>query len=145
MDNIRLIRDRSAAKGGEYFELLPGLYAGKCWNDGSLYIEEEVFGLIEPVFQRHAPMYDHYGFTEVRGASCGEIAAELGRMRSILEQAGCTKDLRGSVGFYCVGTEERFAANWRASAASLARMADELALWMTSAASEHGCISVLGI
>jgi hypothetical protein len=45
MDPIRLIRDRAELQGTCYFEIMPGKFHGKCWNEGSLFLAEDVFGL----------------------------------------------------------------------------------------------------
>ena len=46
MDPFRLIRDPAELSGSQFFELLPGAYNGQCWNAGSVYVEEEVFGYL---------------------------------------------------------------------------------------------------
>ena len=52
MDPIRLIRDKAKLHGTCYFELLPDEYQGRWWNDGSVFLAEDVFDLIEPDIAR---------------------------------------------------------------------------------------------
>ncbi|WP_321872656.1 hypothetical protein [Burkholderia ubonensis] len=65
MDDIRIIRDLSELEGTAYIELMGGPYARKCWNAGSLFFKEEVFGLLEPAIARQIPDYDHFAFTGI--------------------------------------------------------------------------------
>lgn len=64
-EKIRLIRDLSELQGTYYFEILPGKYQDKCWNQNSVFMTEEVFGYLEPIFERRAPNFDHYAFVEI--------------------------------------------------------------------------------
>lgn len=43
----------SKPDGTVFFELLPRPYEKECWNADSIYIDEEVFGLIEPARIRY--------------------------------------------------------------------------------------------
>lgn len=47
--DIRLIRNNKDRDGTCYFEFLPGIYRDKCWNEESVFMDEEVFGFIEPI------------------------------------------------------------------------------------------------
>ncbi len=66
MTYIQIIKDRSKLEGTAYVELVGGAYANSCWNEGSLFFEEEVFGYIEPTITRYEPTYDHYAFTSIQ-------------------------------------------------------------------------------
>jgi hypothetical protein len=59
---IHLIRDKRQLEGTAYFEFLPGRYTGQHWNEKSVYLDEEVLGLIEKPFMDSLPSYDHYAF-----------------------------------------------------------------------------------
>jgi hypothetical protein len=52
---IRLIQNLTELHGTCYFEILPGKYEGNCWNHNSVFLTEEVFGYLEPVFERNEP------------------------------------------------------------------------------------------
>jgi hypothetical protein len=66
MKEIRIITNKGELEGTCYMEILPGPYREKCWNEGSLFFEEEVFGYLEPIIKRHVETYDHYAFTEIK-------------------------------------------------------------------------------
>lgn len=145
MDPIRLIRDKSELQGTCYIEVLPGEYKGQCWNDGSLFLAEDVFGLVEPVIKRHEPRFDHYSFVAIRRPAWERITADLVRLADRAESATGIGDLRGEVGFIFRPTEAEFAQDFRANADSLARLARELAGWVREQLREHECVSVLGM
>jgi hypothetical protein len=65
MEDFRVIRSQSELEGTGYLELLPGPYKDVCWNEASLFFEEDVFNYLEPIILLHASVYDHYAFTEI--------------------------------------------------------------------------------
>lgn len=145
MDPIRLIRDKAELVGTCYFELLPGEYKGQCWNDESVFLSEEVFGLIEPLFVRHHPGFDHYSFVGIRRPAWERVLTDLERLAARAETATGVGDLRGDVMFYYPLIEAAFTREFRDNADSLARMARDLAAWVKGQLSEHECVSVLGM
>lgn len=145
MEPIRLIRDKSELQGTCYFELLPGEYRGQCWNDESVFLDEDVFGLIEPIIARHEPQFDHYSFVGIRRPAWERIIADLERLAEHAGSAASISDLRGELGFLFTTTEREFDQNFRASAEALAGLASELVGWLGDQLREHECVSVLGM
>lgn len=145
MEEIRSITDKTELEGTAYIELLPGKYKGHCWNDGSLFFEEEVFGYFEPTIETHAQDFDHYAFTEVSSTQCSSIAEALKSLSVGISAATQMQDLPPQLGFLFNGSEERFGQNFEANAKALAALADELASWLTDQSSIHGCVTILGI
>lgn len=66
---FEIFDDKKQLRGTEYFELLDGKYKSKCWNDGSLYINESDFSIIEDAFAKANQEYDHYGIVEFAKSS----------------------------------------------------------------------------
>lgn len=50
--DFRLHTDTTRLEGTQYFEFVPGLYAGQHWVPGSCYVDEYTFALFEGVFER---------------------------------------------------------------------------------------------
>lgn len=145
MNPIRLIRDKAKVQGTCYFEFLPGAYREQCWNDGSVFLAEDVFGLIEPIIARHEPQFDHYSFVGIRRPTWERIIADLERLTERAERASGITDLAGEVEFYFTTTQAEFAREFRANADALARLARELAEWVQERLREHDCVSILGM
>src|SRR5947209_17733288 len=97
MEAIRLIRDKAELHGTCYFELLPGEYKGRCWNDGSVFVAEDAFGLVEPTIERHEPRFDHFSFVSIRRPAWERITADLERLAERTEAAKDVGDLFGEV------------------------------------------------
>lgn len=145
MDPIRLIRDKAELQGTCYFELLPGEYGGQCWNDGSVFLAEDVFGLIEPIIARHEPQFDHYSFVSIRRATWEQIIADLERVAERAETARSVGDLRGEAGFLFMPTKGDFARDFGANAGALAGLARELVGWLREQLRQHERVSILGM
>lgn len=145
MVEIRSITDKTELEGTAYIELLPGKCNGRCWNNGSLFFEEEVFGYFEPTIEIHAQGFDHYAFTEVSATQCSAIADSLKSLGAEINAATQIRELPLQIGFIFNGTEERFGENFETNAQALAAPADELASWLTDQSTTHGCVTILGI
>jgi hypothetical protein len=145
MDPIRLISNKAELQGTCYFEGLPGEYKKQCWNDGSVFLAEDVFGLIEPIIARHEPRFDHYSVVDIPRDTWERIIADLERLAERTVRAFCVADLAGDVGFFFTTTETEFAGEFQANADALARLVRELAGWVRERLREHECVSVLGM
>jgi hypothetical protein len=145
MDPIRLISDKAELRGTCYFEFLPGEYKQQCWNEGSVFLPEDVFGLIEPIIARHEPRFDHYSFVGIRRDTWEQIIADLERLAERAERASGVADLAGEVEFFFTTTEAEFASDFRANADALARLVRQLAGWVRVQLREYECVSVLGM
>lgn len=145
MDPIRLIRNRAELRGTCYFELLPGEYSGKCWNDGSVFLAEDVFALLEPVIARHEPRFDHYSFVGIAAHTWERIITDLEQLADRAEAASNVGDILGEDGPFFTTIRTEFARSIRTNADALARLARELIGWLRENLKSHDCVSVLGI
>jgi len=115
MSPVRLIRDKTELQGTCYFEFLPGPYRKKCWNEGAVFLAEDVFRLFEPIIARHEPRFDHYSFVGILRPTWERILPEFDLLAAASD--------RGEV----------------------ATLAGELAAWLRERLAEHECVSVLGM
>ena len=145
MDAIRLIRNKAELQGTCYFELLPGEYGGRCWNDGSVFLAEDVFGLVEPIVTRHEPRFDHYSFVGIPRPTWELIITDLERLAERAETAADVSDLRGDVGFVFTTTKGEFARSFRTNADALAGLAREIVGWVRENLQKHDCLTIIGM
>jgi hypothetical protein len=145
MQPIHIYKNKSDLRGTVYFELLPGPYRGQCWNEGSLFFDEETFGYFEPIIERHAPDFDHYAFTEIPTSSWSTIADDLKELQNLLLNAQSIDQLEGHLGFIFGNTKRHFAENFLANKSALADVIEELLTWVIDKANKHGSITVLGL
>lgn len=143
--DIRVIRDKRELEGTCYFELLPGTYQGKCWNDNSVFISEEVFGFIEPVIERHEPRFDHYSFVGISKETWERIIPELKALARRLHAAQTFDDLRGEFRYLLDTTAGQLGQNFETNSAALIRLLTDLCDWFKVQLQSHGCVSVLGM
>jgi hypothetical protein len=145
MAPIYLIKDKADLRGTCYFELLPGEYKEECWNDASVFLDEETFALIEPIVARHEPRFDHYSFVGIRRAVWEGIMADMEQLAIRLDGATSISDIRDAVGFFFTTSEREFAEKLRSNAEALAKLIRELVAWLRSQLKEHESVSVLGM
>jgi hypothetical protein len=140
--DFRLIRDLSELHGTCYIELLPGPFQDKCWNQGSIFVEEGIFGLFEDIIQRHEPRFDHFAFVEIRKYAWERIIIDFDRLENRLRKAREIADLKEE-GFLFQASA--FAAEFNTNVNALASMLKELITWLREQLRIHEGISVLGM
>jgi hypothetical protein len=145
MTFLRVIKDKSALEGTAFIELLPGRYSGNCWNDGSLFFDEETFGFFETVITKEAADYDHYAFTEISRPKWLRITARLKAFSSELRAVSTWQDLPVDIHFLFLGTESRFSENLEGNSRALAGVGTEIVRWAEQTLKEHDAITVLGM
>jgi hypothetical protein len=145
MKTIKVIKSKAELDGTAYVELLPGTYSNKCWNENSLFFEEEIFGYLENIISRHVPSYDHYAFTQIDKEAWGKIVSDFKSLESKLDQSLSLEDLHTDVGFLFLGSEASFAENFQENKTDLGGVLNEVSIWLTKEASQHGCVTVLGL
>ncbi len=100
MESIKIIKDKSELEGTCYIDLSLGKYQGQHWEEASLFFDEEVFGYIEMVFEKHIPGYDHYGMNDADSKAWDKVIADLKELSWLLETASDFKDVFEKIGFF---------------------------------------------
>ncbi|AFT84871.1 hypothetical protein BUPH_06804 [Paraburkholderia phenoliruptrix BR3459a] len=124
---------------------MAGPYANRCWNDGSLFFEEEVFGYIEPTIERFEPTYDHYAFTQISMLDWEKIVKALADVRSRLEVETFRPDMLQQIGFLFADSKERFTQSMNANCAALGAMISQIETWTSDNRLRHSCVTILGL
>jgi len=145
MEKIEIIKDKSQLEGTGYFELSLGKYKRVHWEDTSLFFDEEVFGLIEPVFDRHVAGYDHYDMMDANAEAWNMIIKDLLELKETLDNSQDINDIFNSVGFCFGGTRDYFATHFSQCKSDLSVLIEELVVWASKNIKQHGHIAVLGL
>ena len=140
-DRIHLITQLSELHHTVYIELYPGPYRDKCWCSDSVFLTEEAFAFVEPIFRRHTPDYDYYSFMELPRLAGTQVIAELtGFVRAIRGEA-----LVAPLAPSAAEALERIGQGTSEEHAAVAGLADQLATWLEREYADAEVISVLGI
>lgn len=145
MEEIIIIRDKTKLEGTCYIELAPGKYQGNHWVDGSLFFDEEIFGLIEPIFKRCIDSYDHYNMNDGTKFEWKEIIKELEELNRKLESAKSFREILGLIGFKFCGTRDYFETKDNTYKKELIYMNNEIIEWANRTLKSYENIAVLGI
>lgn len=145
MEPIEIIKDKTALEGTCYIELSLGKYQGKHWQEGSLFFDEEVFGLIEYIFAEHIPQYDHYAMNDADYSAWQKILEDLKTLSNTLNHADEFQQVMGKVGFTFGGSRDYFQIHFDACKTGLIRMLKELIVWAEQNVERHRYIAILGI
>jgi hypothetical protein len=128
-------------EGTVYFELLPRKFEDECWNKDSIYIDEDVFYLIEKVFINSIPDYDHYAFTEVGKDEIQRVIDGLNKLFEGLEGESF------QVGELFVNNtiDYEVEAGWDVIKPNLKVLCKELSNWLLHVLESRKTLTVLGI
>jgi hypothetical protein len=142
-EKIRLVHDLTELRGTCYFEILPGRYQGKCWNQNSVFMTEEVFGYLEPIFERRSPDFNHYSFVEITKNDWIIILADFSSLLSILSRAKNIREFESEIEYrYSV---DSFASDFHSNTFDLMILIRDFSDWVVENLNSQEYISVLGI
>jgi hypothetical protein len=145
MERIEIIKDKSKLEGTCYIELSLGKYQGKHWEQTSLFFDEEVFGYIEMVFEKHVVNYDHYNMNDADSEAWYKIISDLKKLIQLLQSANEFSEILGKVGFVFGSTRDDFQSSFKNSKYELCEMIKDLVNWAELNIKNYGHIAVLGI
>lgn len=143
--DLRLIENKTELKGTCYFEFLPGPYKGHSWNDNSVFMDEETFTLIEPVFQRRLSDFDHFAFVGVSKSEWHGILIDLKELNRKLSNVRGVGEVEPGLGFLFKQTEATFDEDFSKNVANFAQMIDQFCTWINSRLVEFDMVSILGM
>jgi hypothetical protein len=132
-------------EGTCYIEVLPGSYNGQCWNEGSLFFDEEVFGYLEPIIEKHVSAYNHYAFTEIEKTQWLAITDDFEHLNAQISSSTTISDFQEKVGFIFNGTGERFSMNFHSNKAVLIQLISEFISWVKIKLNQYTSLTILGI
>jgi hypothetical protein len=74
--DYRIRRAKSDLEGTGYVEIAAGQYTGERRLDGSLFVPEDAFAVIDGVIARHFPGYDRLAANDIPRDAGSRVAAE---------------------------------------------------------------------
>lgn len=143
--HIQLIRDKTKLEGTAYFEFFPGRYTHDCWNDTAVFLDEEIFGLIEESFVQSLPNYDHYAFCDVSFDQWQPVLKNLRSLGDYLSETQSPDDIEKR--FRCVrdSTRQSFSEDFQKNTTDLIQLINEFTEWIEQTLQNHDTIAVLGM
>jgi hypothetical protein len=133
----------SKPEGTVFFELLPRSFGNRCWNSDSIYIDEEVFGLIEQIIIESVSSYDHYAFTELRPKEIERVIAGLDNLETLL--AYDAPEAKGRFGYIFKSTESEIMNEWDRIRPELMNLCREFSGWLKTIFQSGKIVTILGI
>lgn len=126
-------------------EILPGKYMGKCWNNESIYILDEIFHYIAPVIEKYYPQYDLWGISEISRETWLLILQDLEQLQGLLDSDPTMEDLTDQIGFFYSHSKTLFGENLTQHVNDLSNLIREFQHWIKQKLEDHDVISILGI
>lgn len=142
---IQLIQKLAELDGGQFFEVFPGPFKGRAWNEQSVYIEDEAFALIESVVKKHAPEFDGNRNTSIAKEGWIAIISDLQELKNELTKVNSMEELPSSMQFRHEFSRSDFGGNVQGNVSSLITLIDAFIAWLTRELESQPVITILGI
>ncbi|MDZ4727502.1 MAG: hypothetical protein SH817_15195 [Leptospira sp.] len=140
--NFKLLHNISELEGTCYIEFLPGKYTGKCWNESSIYINEETFLIFEDLFKEVLINYDHYSFNEMPASKVRLLKVKLHQRISILKNLQ-NNLLNGET--LSLQINELFTQKFKSNQIEIIQMLENFYDWLKKIETQNIPLSILGI
>lgn len=140
-----LLTQRSQLTETVYFEFLPGKFRGQTFTDESVFLEDEVFALLENMVVKHVPDFDRTAFTAVTKESWESILADFQTFKDKLAKASSVSDIKSDIRFLNATTEETLSKDFPTHKTELIGMIDNLTGWLRTTLQSQEIISILGV
>lgn len=144
MDN-NLLTQRSQLTETVYFEFLPGKYRGQTFTDESVFIEDETFGLLEPIVQKHVSEWNRSAFTAITRETWETIISDFDVFKQKLVKASSVSDIKSDIRLINNWTEETLDKDFAKNKTELIGMIDNLTAWLRTNLQSQEIISILGV
>ncbi|PIP82039.1 MAG: hypothetical protein CO113_09320 [Elusimicrobia bacterium CG_4_9_14_3_um_filter_62_55] len=132
-------------KKGDFVEFAAGAPKGSHWNEDSIFLQDEVFGYIEPALSKAVPGLTRFGPNELPRATCMKAIVRLERLSKLLADAKSVSELDGIIQFADLAEgRNEFAQDFGRNKESLLGVISELTMWMNEKAKTHEVIWILG-
>ncbi|WP_410769437.1 hypothetical protein [Fontibacillus sp. BL9] len=142
---MKIIRDQEELEGTCYIEVLPGKYLGQCWNENSIFFDEEVFGYLEKSIEELFPGYDHYAFNEINRDTWLAILGKINAIVNLLDKNVTIELLKEHVYFIFGSSEDEFLQDYDNNIQRLREILIEFETWIKEQLKTKDYVSVLGI
>ncbi|MFZ4538206.1 hypothetical protein [Propionivibrio sp.] len=144
MYNYQIFRNLDGRTGSCYMEVLPGPYKERCWNDDSLFFDEDAdgFGIVETIICHHVPSYDHYANTAIDSHTCWDIIRDLEKLIGVLASDASLSDLQRLPVFQ---RHAYFFTDVENNRPALLKMVTELVAWLRDVLNYYRSITILGM
>jgi hypothetical protein len=142
-DREYLVHRSNDFDGTAYVELVPGVYEGKHWQPGSIFIDDIDFSVIEGLILKHLPDYDHFAMNDVPQKAGIAIIREWQRAAAELSDG-----MKSASEVLCLSEKSVFRfkpSELEDDRNKIANMLEEIAATCNEFIRDKSCFCVLGL
>ncbi len=140
---IELITCVEDLEGTWYYEFQPGEFRWEFWSSNSVYLDADVFSLLEPLFWERIPWFAPYGLTTISGSRIGHLAKGLGAFAKTVGRAERPDEIWDPSQACDVALKQ--IDDWRSTRRQLGVALHELKRWILAVKARSEPISILGL
>ncbi len=130
--------------GTNYFELLPGKFEGKHWNDNSVYIHEMDFTLLEPAFHKAFDEFYHFGCHVIHRFDWKLIIDQLIQLKELINMDPIEHQKVYIIDYF-KNSADNLITRYQKHKQEIILLIDELIIWINDTSKQNEYISIIGI
>jgi hypothetical protein len=143
---LKLITNKEELEGTAYFELLPGRFNGKFWNNNAVFMSESSFGFMEDVINKHYADYDHYDCSmNIHRDIWMLIITNLQYRKAIIDEAMDPEVLIAACRFLDQYTIGNLRKNWDNDKQEIQALFESTLSWLQQTLQMHEYIVLMGL
>jgi hypothetical protein len=144
-DDLTIYHAKEEFEGTCYVEILPSKFSGKHFNKGSIFINDEVFGLFQWAFKRYIPAYDPWGDFNVSSVKMKKLASDLGAFKKMILEGRTMGDIKTFCRMATPGLEIQLERTLQHQRDELVASTHKIVQWILEQANKTRHFAVLGI
>ena len=143
---LRLITNKEELEGTAYFELLPGRFNNKFWNNNAVFMSESSFSFMEDIVSKHYADYDHYSCSmNVHRDIWMLIITDLQYRKAIIDEAMDAEILISECSFLDNYTIGELRENWDIYKQQIQALFESTLFWIQKTLGMHEYIVLMGL
>ncbi|SHF07945.1 hypothetical protein SAMN05444392_10785 [Seinonella peptonophila] len=129
----------------DYIEIKPGKYTGLHWNDGSIFLDEEPFGMLIQSIMKQYPSFEYSSNNDIDHKTWRKIITEFNRILLILKNKPNIQQINSHIGFGFDDSQTQFAKNLNQNISDMIQLIQSLINWIEKTLENNEFISILGV
>jgi hypothetical protein len=143
---LKLITNKEELEGTAYFELLPGQFNNKFWNNNAIFMSEPSFCFMEDIVSKHYADYDHYDCSmNIHRDLWISIITDLQYRKAIVDEAMDAELLISECRFLYPYTIGELRKDWNAYKEKIQALFESTIDWLQETLKIHEYIVLMGL
>ena len=142
---IRLIKDLDSLNNSQYIEFATGDFNNKYWRESSVFVEDEIFLLIEQPFSEINSEITDNEISQITVQNWRTIYANLKKLKISLKNANSASDIAFILTYVSEEIKKSFIENFNEARNETVKLIKDLSEWIKLNLEKYKTISIISV